>query len=239
MNHIKSLFITIIACFFLSHICLGEERIVVNLRPYPEIIPYHEPESQNQPQLIAPDPDKMPSQLTELLQQALVSGIFASYGGFLAASDVDGMISFPRRHDKPTIHFLITEKITPVIMIRSIIHHWELETGTPAVLYSVSRQKSVTANLFYWDVQEAQLPNDKHIPIDTIIIFANPKNIFVPIGITETKDRPNLLLPDIYVKNNTTQTPESLYVLNIRYCFGPVNSIYKTTPTSYIELLKP
>lgn len=221
MNHIRSLFIVIIACFTLQHTCLCEEMIIVSFSPYPE------------PEKTALQP------IDSLLQQNIITGICASWWGYMGSSNVDGMIKFPRRLEKASIQILITEKIAPVAMINNTIHHWEIEPGTPATLYKIDRKVDPVANLFYWDTQEAPLPENNRIALDTIIIFTHPKNIYVPIGITPTKDRPNLLLPVMYVKNRINQIPESLYVLNIRYLFGPINSIYKTTPTSYIELLRP
>jgi hypothetical protein len=217
---------------------------VISFLPYPEIkVRYAE---SHEPNALDEIEKTMSPSIDSLLPKENITGIFVSYGGFLASSNIDGMVSFPRRHDNPAIHILVTDKITPVIMINNTIHHWELEVGTPAAMYTARREKDIHANLFYWRLEEAPMPENNRIPIDTILIFTNPKNIYIPLGITPVPTDPisgkppvNLRLPEIYVKSHTKQAPESLYVLNIRYWFGPVRSVYKTTPTSYIELLNP
>src|SRR5579862_4552201 len=198
MNSIKSIFISIIACLSIQHTCFGDEIITLFLSPYPVT-------SENETGQTMSDTLKNPGKIAHhslhgVLQKNIISGIFATYGGYLTTSDNNGMLSFPRKHENPTINILITQQITPSVMTENTLHHWELEAGVPAKMYTATRQQDTVADLFYWDVQEAPLPEDNRIPLDAIIIFAKPKHIYVPIGITPTKNKPNLILPDIFVK---------------------------------------
>lgn len=237
MNSIRSLVITIIACLSLQYTCQGDEIITVFLHQYPMTTDSdHGKATANS----LKKPGKIAHhEVHGLLEKNVISGIFASYGGYVTSSSNNGQLFFPRKHEKPIIHILITDKITPMMITGNTIHHWEIEAGTAASMYTATRKKDPVADLFYWDVQKAGLPENNRIPLETLIIFAKPKNIYVPTGITPTTDRPNLVLPDIFVKQGIKIYPHTLYVLNIKHFFGPIGSVYKVTPTSYRQLIKP
>jgi hypothetical protein len=67
----------------------------------------------------------------------------------------------------------------------------------------------------------------------TIIIFADPESIIVPTGTILTTNQPNLVLPDLYVKDEIVLNQRSLYLMNIKQFFGPTTSIYSKKPTLY------
>ena len=66
-----------------------------------------------------------------------VSGIFSTYFGFLQVSSINGQVTFPRKQGSGDLQVIVTNKITPILMFENTISHWELEPGTPAVLYNV------------------------------------------------------------------------------------------------------
>lgn len=168
--------------------------------------------------------------------ESLVAGIFSTYAGSIAISDPDGMTTFPLLHDKPIVYFLITRKITPVIMGGNTIDHWQLVDKTPAELYKVERKKDVDLNEVFWNVTKEKLPENKKISRKAIIIFANPEKIIVPLGITPTKETPNLILPDIYVKKSLTKIHDALFVLTMKHFFAPVTKLYKHEPMKHEAL---
>lgn len=161
------------------------------------------------------------------------TGIFASYGGFLTVSDIHGEVSFPRRHEKPSVTILVTDRITPMIMGGLTINHWEREEGTPAILYRATRQKNAKTNKFEWIVKEEALPESVIVRPETIIIFADPSSIVVPSGVFPAEDTPNLHLPDLYVKAEIAVHPRTLYVINIKHFFGPIYPLYKKKETLF------
>ena len=71
---------------------------------------------------------------------ASISGIFATYGGFLTVSDLNGEITFPRKHRKPFIYLIITEKMSPIIRSGNTIDHWELVEDTPVEMYKFEQK---------------------------------------------------------------------------------------------------
>lgn len=219
---------TIIACFLSSHTLVGGEVITFFVRAYPTgnagvgAKPFNCALQQ-------------PGQMSEYCLQAgmpttITSGIFFSYGGFLSISSLNGQVLFPRKHLEPELHLLITDKLTPIHRLKNTIDRWELETGTLAELYTIKRSWDNQARLFYWQVSKAQLPQNKQIPLTTIIMFAKPRHVYVPLGVTPTTGDPNLILPDIYVKTAIKAPGNSLYLLNLRPFFGPMGFLQQKSP---------
>ena len=158
---------------------------------------------------------------------------FLPYGGFYEASNPIGQTLYPRKHVDSTVFILITSRITPVIMLQNTVHHWQLQQGVPAQIFQMQRKKDAMLETVYWDVKEVPLPANNVVPLRSIVIFAKPKNIYVPTGITMTKDSPNLLLPTMYAKKGINKVANALFVMNISHLLGPVNSLYKKEPTEY------
>lgn len=181
------------------------------------------------------DPAKLASSLMPRVddEESIVAGIFSTYAGYVAASDPDGMTTFPLYHDKPIVYFLITRKITPVLAGGNSIAHWQLVDSVAASLYKVERTKDEDLNEFFWQVSKEKLPEDKKISRKAIVIFANPEKIIVPLGITPTQETPNLLLPNIFVKKSLTKIHDALFVLTMKHFFAPISKQYKHEPLSH------
>lgn len=160
-------------------------------------------------------------------------GILATYSGYLAVSDFNGQITFPHKLEEPNLRLLVTNRLVPIIMFANTIHHWEIEPEVPAEMYSIERKENEETKLLYWEVAKIPLPEDRRIPLDTIIIIAKPKYVYVPLGATLTNTNPQLILPNIYIKKGITRLGNALYTLNIRHFFGPVRFSYKKEAASY------
>lgn len=177
-------------------------------------------------------PGKIANKIANSLTSHSGRGIFATYGGYLVVSNLNGQITFPRMQQKTDFILIITERIKPILMIGNTIHHWEL-TNMPADIYSISRKQHAETKLFYWDVQKTTKPDASIIPINSIVIFAKPKNIIVPLGITITNDNQQLTLPPLYVvKNNTISIP-ALETLQVRQFFGTIHLENKKENATY------
>lgn len=171
--------------------------------------------------------------VNNVTHQPLVAGIFATYAGYLDVSSYNGQLTFPRRHDRPLIYLAITPRLTPIVMFANTIHHWEFEPGVPAALFVCERKKD-EAGLYFWDMKEESISDNKVIPLESLILIAKPQNFYVPIGITLANETENLLIPDIYVKKGINKLTNSLYVLNLTHFFSPTQFLYKKEPTRYL-----
>lgn len=198
------------------------------IRPYPELNPQDAAQQ-------AAKKFKKPEKIAQALMpgteyESLVAGIFASYVGYLVASNYDGQITFPMNTislDRPKAYFLVTEHINPIITFGLTVFRLERDPKAPAALYAIELKKDEELNEYYWQIQSIGLGDSLKISNKTIIIFANPQKIYIPEGITPTRVAANTVLPDIYVKKNLTKARDALYVLTIKHFFAPVVKEYQ------------
>lgn len=225
----KSLYLALMS-FFSSINCpflQSNPVITFFLQPYPLETDYQDLATTLQ------HPGKVAKQTIYGARNGLVEGILASYRGFLEVSDEQGQISFPRIHEKPGLPILFTHKITPIMMLGNTIHHWELEDDAPAVQYYAERFQDPTTKQYLWNVKQVDLPKNRRVGLDALIIFIKPKNIYVPEGVSLTSNTPNLILPPIYVKKGAKRTAETLYLLNLKHLFGPIHQLHSRKPDRY------
>jgi hypothetical protein len=231
-NIIKSCCL-IVAVFCNNPSLFAEQAITLFLKPYPVV-------DKQAAQKLAPKlgkPGKLSSNRSKHLMAPALSGIFATYGGFLTVSDLNGEISFPREHRKPFIYLIVTEKISPIVMAGNTIHHRELEDGAPATMYRMEQKRDETVKATYWDVQQVPLPDHQQVPLESMVIFADPKFVYVPQGISLLQESPHLILPDIYIKMGINLTATALFILNLSQYFGAIIPLYKKQPDRYLRQL--
>jgi hypothetical protein len=224
MNYLFMPIFFILALFLHNPSIRAEQLIVEFLKPYPVIA------SQENGKKLADKLDKpgKPSTFrTKRMFEPSMAGIFATYGGFLDISDSLGEISFPRKHSKPFIYLVITQKMTPIVMGGNTIHHWELEEDEAVEVYKFEQQYDEEFHTHYWLVTQEPIPANNIIPLESIAIFADPKYVYVPLGITPFKESPHLILPQIYIKPGLDLTAQAFYVLNITHYFGSIIPEYK------------
>lgn len=154
------------------------------------------------------------------------AGIVVSYFGFMTTSEKSGEVMFPRRHQKPEFSLLVCDNPQPVFMLENTIHHWQVREKAKYAFYSVKQKQDPNTKLFFWDVKKANLPADKHLSVHTMVIFADPDNVYIPEGITVTNNNPQLFLPSIYAKSNSSAAKNALAALEIRAFFDPINRVY-------------
>jgi len=158
--------------------------------------------------------------LKKLSRHAPTAGIFCTYAGFMDISNRIGQVTFPRKHEEPELSFVITNRISPMLMAGNTIHHWKLTPDNPATQYSAKRKQDEQTGLWYWNVQKIEPPKDRIVPAKSVLIFAKPKNLFIPEGITPTTDNPSLVLPTVYSRKNINIMHNALFVLAIRQFFA-------------------
>ena len=162
--------------------------------------------------------------MVQMVQSVSVEGILATYGGYVTASNYNGEISFPRKHQKDGVDILVTSEITPVPLFENTILNWNRVLGVPAKVYSCEQKYDDKRSEYYWETQEVALTEGLEIPLATIIIIAKPKNIEMNIGRKTTNGTANLVLPDVYVKKGINIIENSSYMLTIRHLFRPVET---------------
>jgi len=163
----------------------------------------------------------------------LTSGIFCTYGGNSAITDLNGQVTFIRTHKKPSVEIIITKNIVPILSLENTVHHWELSRKKDTKIYIAERKVDAIARAYFWDIKEKPLPKDNIVPIEAIVIFANPKYVHVPTGITITTKNPQLVLPDIYVKPGINKVKSALLLFNVKNLVSTAKSLYKKAKTHY------
>ena len=155
------------------------------------------------------------------LDQPGVDGLHAVYLGYIAISDNNGQISFPRQQQNDIIYLLITPEIEPELMMSpSLIHNWITKKNSPAAYYQINRKHNKELKAYYFDVKKIDTP--EQIPNACITIFAHPDHIEIPVGISLNTYSTNFILPELHAKKLDT-IKNSLYTLSIKQYFEHVN----------------
>ncbi len=180
----------------------------------------------------------MPGKLTYKIAKAafpdIKTGVLVTYQGYLVATSLLGQITLPRMTQQPSLKVLVTEKINPVMMIGNTVHHWEIVPDVPAQMYSLERKEDPETKLAYWQYEEISLPENRIIPLNTMVILAKPRNIVIPSGITPSTNDQQWILPNIYVKKTMNSVEPALAALRVRQFFGPIIVVRKkVTDTDY------
>lgn len=165
-----------------------------------------------------------------IVQHAPIAGILVTYAGFVTASNYNGEVVLPRKHQKTAITILVTPEMTPIALFENTILHWQLIPGEPAQMYSCELKQNGKTGGYYWDTQEVALPEDNIIPLSALVITADPKNVVVNMGETVTNETANLVLPDILVRKGINIVKNSSHMLTVRHLFKPVETEEKREP---------
>lgn len=210
----------------------GEQVITLFLRPYPALSASAKAEKLRNK--IAHPSKRARIELKKMFSQpGIISGVFATYAGFLTVSDLNGEIEFPRKHPSPHIDLVIAQRITPIVRSANTLSHWEINFDYAHAFYSIIKYSVPKTGTEYFITQPKAAPDDGVIPLESIVLFADPKSVYVPIGQTRSSQSPHLQLPDIYIKNTIQLTSEDLYVLNVMQYWGLIKFIYQKEPKRY------
>jgi hypothetical protein len=155
-------------------------------------------------------------------------GIYSSYFGYLSSSNTSGQIIFPRKHNDSSFKLAIAEKIEPIFMLENTINTWSIPEKIDYAYYDIERKKDEKTNLYFWDVQKEELPKDRALPLNVIMLLAKPEELYFPTGITITTDAAQITLPPIYVKKTIELAKNALSIVPIRQFFESVSRSSKT-----------
>lgn len=177
-------------------------------------------------------PGRLPrSEMEALLKPAPINGIFVSYSGFIETSDNNGLVSFTRKHTSPHISLIITREVKPIYTFGNTVHHWELKNNN-AAHFMIRKEFDEKTKKSYWDVQKEVLPTNNIIPLEAVIIFADPEHIYVPEGITPIKESgENLFIPPVYIKKDIPIIDNVLETLHVTHLLRPERKEIKQDKT--------
>jgi hypothetical protein len=183
-----------------------------------------------------------PSFINPINPPLLHSGIYVAYAGMVTHTDPDGQILFERKTAEPKLNVLITEEIKPIAIdpVNSkTLYGFIVDPKAQAQQFLVERLKDPETELYSWYISQKPVIKDKRIPYDTIIIFANPKHVIVPLGPTATTVSENFLLPDFYVTAGHNSAANALRFLKIRQYFATTAFDYKFLPDEFQKKILP
>lgn len=166
-------------------------------------------------------------------------GVYATYFGYLDRSNSSGELIFPRKHNDSSFMIAVSKNINPVFMIKKTLSNLEIAENKPYAYYSCKQEKNAQTNLYFWNIQKETLPPDRKLPLNTIIFFASPEELYIPTGITVITKSPHLCLPPIYVKKDIKTAENALAVLPLRHLFETVQKTFKTEKADVISKLTP
>lgn len=167
-----------------------------------------------------------------------VAGIWALYQGFAEPSTPDGQIMFPRQQQSETVALVITKKITPVFIVGpATVGYWELDPDSDTEMYTISLEYDIDANTYYFLTEKVELPDDGQVSLQSIIIPADPKNVYVPEGATITEVTTNLTLPSIYIKKDFDRSYNASYTTDRRLYFKKNEYMYEENDQSVSKLI--
>lgn len=239
MNKIKT-YITFILITLISFPCYPNSVITFFLQPYPKI-----KESLNEKQISKYSKKlQQPGYLLKKIVKSTriqngVQGVMCMYLGYVNTSDNTGKVTFPRKQQYGSMNILITKGIKPIYMIApETVHNWMLDTSQPAKMYQFNVHHDEPSELFYINAKTVDLPKNNMITLDTVIIIADPKNVFIPNGATIIHYSPNLILPNIYIKKHFNFSYNALYTLSIKQYFEQINHEYKQEDQTVSTILQ-
>jgi hypothetical protein len=178
----------------------------------------------------------------ELNTNFLHSGIYVTYAGMSALSNSEGQVTFERKTPEKKLNVIVAEdlKAVPVDPLNNkTIYGFMVNPKAAAHQYSFELLQDPETEIYSWYVNHVPLVKGKRIPYDTIVIFANPKHVIVPIGATATSVSENFLLPDLYATPQHKSGANALRFLKIRQYSAPVKFDTKFYPEEYQQIIRP
>ena len=157
-------------------------------------------------------------------------GVYVLYGGFVDTLDVNRQVRFPRLTQEDEVVLIITRKLAPVILRGNTVEYFLRDTNQSIAYYRYKRHFDPNNNYYYWNVQKLDLPHDTKIPATALIIFANPRHIFVPLEETIAVPGGSLVLPPIYATGELRKDYNATTFIDISPYFDPIDFITKIAP---------
>lgn len=163
-------------------------------------------------------------------------GVYATYAGYSAFSNLNGEITFTRKTSEDIINLLICDSIKPIYvnpLNLNTIYGFVPNPNSKTQFYSLQRKQDPETTLTSWYINQEETPIAQKISYNTILLFADPKNVILNTGVLSTVSGENLVLPDIYVTKEIGLTINALSFLKVRQYFAPVKINYNYKADQY------
>ena len=205
--------------------------------PSPAIVKFIE----EQKKFMGPE-TKLPPIMSNLINLPFMqAGVYASYAGTITHSDRNGQIVFLRKSPDAALNLLVTDSIKPIPvdpLHPKTLFGFEVGQEAAAQMYLFERLQDPETEQYAWHVKPVPFDKEKRIPYDTIIVYANPHHVIVPLGPSATKKSENFVLPDFYVTERYNSAYNALRFLKVRHYFAPVAFNYSYLPSEFQRNIK-
>lgn len=165
------------------------------------------------------------------------NGIFCTYYGYKTISDANGQVTFPLKHNEKKVHILVMNDPKPQFMLFNTIDHFIVPENIPYSYYSIEQKEDKRLKLFFWSTQEVPLEDDRHIPLDTIVIYAHPSEIYIPTGVSMTQEGGQLVLPTLYAKEHIKLSKNVIQFLDNSEFFAPIQHRLKVEESNELSTI--
>jgi len=159
-----------------------------------------------------------------------ISGILATYAGYLSSSNNYGEIIFSRHQQKTPLYIAITPILEPIMRMGNNVDHWEFSKTANIAFFRVDISSNVKNGFLTISVNEEPIPVDFVVPYPTLTIFAKPKYFDMPTGIFESPETDHWILPSIKLKKDIYLEKNSILTLPFLQLFEPIHTIIKKEP---------
>lgn len=182
-------------------------------------------------------PSYMYKTITKHHYRNALPNVMCMYRGNVALSDQNGQITFKRVQQTGDMYILVTTHIIPAYIVApATINNWVIDTKYPTKMYLAKQHYDQQSTLYYYDVQPVEIPHNKNIPLNTIIIIADPEYVYVPQGATIIDYSSNIHLPPILIKRGFCFVYNSLYTLAIKEYFRQTKTTIKQDANTVLQI---
>lgn len=166
-----------------------------------------------------------------------VEGIMFLYAGNIATSNRLGQVVFPCLQQSRNINILVTPQVTPAYTIApATLQNWLVPENVATAWYEVTLKFDKDSQLYYHETTKSTLPQDRKIPLNTIILIASPEDIYIGEGGSIVNPSSSILLPDIFIRRSFCFVYNSLFNLAIKQYFDQTTQTEKQDGQTVIYL---
>ncbi len=196
---------------------------------------------EEQKKVMGPETQMPPIMSNIVALPFMHAGVYTSYSGTITHSDRNGQIVFLRKSPDAKLNVLVTDSIKPIPvnpLHPKTLFGFEIAQDAAAQMYLFERLQDPETEHYAWHVKPIPVDRDKRIPYDTIILYANPHHVVVPLGPSATTVSENFVLPDFYVTERYNSAYNGLRFLKVRHYFAPVAFNYTYLPSEFQKNIK-
>ncbi|MBU4269572.1 hypothetical protein KJ644_00750 [Candidatus Dependentiae bacterium] len=234
--------------FFLLFLIIG----INTINPSPRLIFYLDPAPSQTFDRFSEEKfnqlsEKTPSQINKKLLEGeffknrtqIIGGFLAIYSGYIDFSNIDGQIFFPLKHTEQKLYLVITPKINLINVKGNTFSHQEVfaqeKENTKIYLFEKKQDES---KQYYWQVTNAQIPENNIINPLSVVLLTKAKNIYVTLGDFRTNDNAQMILPrNIYAINDDEKNNLILNFMSMKRYFEPTQAEEKSVSNIVTERL--